>query len=59
MLLDYSTFTSFSGPTVISPTLVQVLLPCFQYTSSLLLLSLILAVKKNIENMSLQFYLRC
>ena len=49
MLLDYSNFTSFSGPTVISPTLVQVLLPCFQYTSSLLLLGLILAVKKTLK----------
>ena len=35
--------------------LVQVLLPCFQYTSSLLLLSLILAVKKTSKTWAYSF----
>ena len=33
MLLDYITFTSFSSSKVILSTLVQVILPCSQYTT--------------------------
>ena len=36
MLLDYSTFTSFSSPTVRLLSLIQVLILCSQYTTDII-----------------------
>ena len=36
MLLDYSTFTSFSSPTVRLLSLIQVLIQCSQYTTDII-----------------------
>ena len=46
MLLDYSTFTSFSSPTVRLLSLIQVLIQCSQYTTDIINITSLTTPKK-------------